>query len=204
MKRRLNDPIFGALQESSTTRAGSHQKPASFATSTDQSAAKDKKSTWSASRRSSCLVCGDNHILFFCKTFKSMSPDERMKVVTEHKLCINCLLSNHTVKDCNKSYVCTVNDCKQKHCKLLHSSIVKSVQGTNTIVNLDINVASSHIMMPIVPIIVNNSYATYALLDTGSSHSFCSKRLVSALGIQGNPTAYDLMTLNNAEKKSTL
>ena len=201
---RLNDPIFGALQESSTTRAGSHQKPASFATSTDQSAAKDKKSTWSASRRSSCLVCGDSHILFFCKTFRSMSPDERMKVVTEHKLCINCLLSNHTVKDCNKSYVCTVNDCKQKHCKLLHSSIVKSVQGTNTIVNLDINVASSHIIMPIVPIIVNNSYATYALLDTGSSHSFCSKRLVSALGIQGNPTAYDLMTLNNAEKKNTL
>ena len=201
---RLNDPIFGALQESSTTRAGSHQKPASFATSTDQSATKDKKSTWSASRRSSCLVCGDSHILFFCKTFRSMSPDERMKVVTEHKLCINCLLSNHTVKDCNKSYVCTVNDCKQKHCKLLHSSIVKSVQGTNTIVNLDINVASSHIMMPIVPIIVNNSYATYALLDTGSSHSFCSKRLVSALGIQGNPTAYDLMTLNNAEKKNTL
>ena len=201
---RLNDPIFGALQESSTTRAGSHQKPASFATSTDQSATKDKKSTWSASRRSSCLVCGDSHILFFCKTFRSMSPDERMKVVTEHKLCINCLLSNHTVKDCNKSYVCTVNDCKQKHCKLLHSSIVKSVQGINTIVNLDINVASSHIMMPIVPIIVNNSYATYALLDTGSSHSFCSKRLVSALGIQGNPTAYDLMTLNNAEKKNTL
>ena len=114
-----------------------------------------------------------------------MSPDERMKVVTEHKLCINCLLSNHTVKDCNKSYVCTVNDCKQKHCQHLHSSIVKSVQGTNTIVNLDINVASSHIMMPIVPIIVN-------------------KRLVSALGIQGNPTAYDLMTLNNAEKKNTL
>ena len=201
---RLNDPIFGALQESSTTRAGSHQKPASFATSTDQSATKDKKSTWSASRRSSCLVCGDSHILFFCKTFRSMSPNERMKVVTEHKLCINCLLSNHTVKDCNKSYVCTVNDCKQKHCKLLHSSIVKSVQGTNTIVNLDINVASSHIMMPIVPIIVNNSYATYAILDTGSSHSFCSKRLVSAFGIQGNPTAYDLMTLNNAEKKNTL
>ena len=79
---RLNDPIFGALQKSFTTRTGSHQKPASFATSTDQSAAKDKKSTWSASRRSSCLVCGDSHILFFCKTFKSMSPDERMKVVS--------------------------------------------------------------------------------------------------------------------------
>ena len=72
---RLNDPIFGALQESSTTRAGIHLKPASFATSTDQSAAKDKKSTWSASRRSSCLVCGDSHILFFCKTFVAYCAD---------------------------------------------------------------------------------------------------------------------------------
>ena len=79
------------------------QKSASFATPTDQSKAKDTKSTSSASHRTSFLVCGDSHKLFYCKTFKSMSPDERMNVVTEHKLCINCLLSNHTINDCNKS-----------------------------------------------------------------------------------------------------
>ena len=62
--------------------------------------------------------------------------------------------------------VCNVNDCKQKHCKHLHSSIVKPTLLLISTLKIS---ESSHIMMPIVPIIVSNSYAIYALLHTGSS-----------------------------------
>ena len=117
---------------------------------------------------------------------------------------MNFLFPNHSVDACGRPYLCNVNNCKEKDWQYLNDHFVKPVQSGNTIVNLDIDLASSHFMMPIVPIIVNNYYATYALLDTGSSHSSCSKRLVSALCIQGKETTYDLMTLDNAEKKSTM
>ena len=128
-----------------------------------------------ASRRRrilTCVVCSNDHKLYYCDDFRNMSSDDCMKLVSKHNLCINCLFPNNSVDACRKPYLCNVNNCKEKHCQYLHDHFVKFVQSGNTIVNLDIDLASSHIMMPIVPIIVNNCYATYALLDTGSSHSF--------------------------------
>ena len=201
---RLNDPIFGkeSFETGSSLPDGAGKKTStSLVTSTQQT---DGRDTSRRRRSFTCVVCSNNHKLYYCNDFRDMSVDDRMKLVSKHNLCINCLFPNHSADACRRPYLCNVNNCKEKHCQYLHDHFVKPVQSGNTIVNLDIDLASSHIMMPIVPIIVNNCYATYALLETGSSHSFCSKRLVSALRIQGKETTYDLMTLDNAEKKSTM
>ena len=50
--------------------------------------------------------------------------------------------------------------------------------------------------MPIVPIIVNGTYETYALLDTGSNSSFCTNRLVSNLDVHGKIIDYELNTVH--------
>ena len=60
----------------------------------------------------------------------------------------------------------------------------------------------SNVLMPIVPVIVNDCFHTYALLDTGSTHTFCSRRLTHALDLDGCETTYNLMTLSNDEKNS--
>ncbi len=36
-----------------------------------------------------CVVCKDNHRLFYCDSFKAMRPQERLNIVIEHKLCHN-------------------------------------------------------------------------------------------------------------------
>ena len=200
---RLNDPIFGkeSFETGSSLPDGTGKKTStSLVTSTQQTDGSDTPRR----RIITCVVCSNNHKLYYCDDCRKISEDNGMKLVSKHNLCINCLFPNHSVDACRKPYLCNVNNCKEKYCQYLHDHFVKFVQSGNTIVNLDIDLASSHIMLPIVPIIVNNCYATYALLDTGSSHSFCSKRLVSALRIQGKETTYDLMTLDNAEKKSTM
>ena len=53
--------------------------------------------------------------------------------------------------------------------------------------------------MPIIPVIVNDIYHTHALLDIGSSDTFCSKHPAYAIGGQGYTTTYTLNTLNATE-----
>ena len=63
-------------------------------------------------------------------------------------------------------------------------------------INNSVNVKSSSVLMPIVPISVNGTYETYALLDTGSNSSFCTNRLVSNLDVHGKIIDYELNTLH--------
>ena len=44
----------------------------------------------------------------------------------------------------------------------------------------------------------NKTIITYALLDQGSTHSFCDKRLVNAFGIDNDLQSITLHTLGNA------
>ena len=181
---RLNDPIFGRdLFEQDEREIKSHT---SLAVASNVQPNR---------QRFNCILCSNNHKLFFCSQFKDMSLDDRFKFVTKHKLCINCLFSNHTSIDCPRPYVCNTNGCRLRHCRYLHR---------DTQVTANLNVNDSNIMLPIVPIIVNNIYHTYALLDTGSSHTFCARHLVDALDISGSETNYDLQTLGNIENRSAM
>ena len=63
-------------------------------------------------------------------------------------------------------------------------------------INNYVYVKSSSVSMVIVPIIVNGTYETYALLDTGFNLSFCTNRLVSNLDVHGKIIDYELNTLH--------
>ena len=120
-------------------------------------------------------------------------------------MCTNCLYNNHKVGDCKRNYVCNVDGCKLKHNRYLHRTL--TVDSSNVVVmsnvNFDRNMNTSKIMMPIIPVIINNMFHTHALLYSGSSHSFVTKHLVDALNIDGRRTVYDLRTLNNTQQQNT-
>ena len=67
-----------------------------------------------------------------------------------------------------------------------------------SVYQINVNVNNS-VLMPIIPVIVNGIYHTHALLDTGSSDTFCSKDLAYAIGGKGSTTTYTLNTLNATE-----
>ena len=62
--------------------------------------------------------------------------------------------------------------------------------------NNSVNVKSSSVLMPIFHIIVDGSYKTYALLDTGSNSSFCTNGLESILDVHGKMIDYEFNTLH--------
>ena len=61
---------------------------------------------------------------------------------------------------------------------------------------------SSHVVLPVVKVWVNQNFNTGALLDTGSTNSFCTQRLIDALGIKGQDVSYRLNTLNSSNDVS--
>ena len=52
--------------------------------------------------------------------------------------------------------------------------------------------------MPIVHVTVNDVPNVYALLDSASTNSFCSRALVRRLGVSGRTFEFQLRTINKS------
>jgi hypothetical protein len=156
---------------------------------------------------SQCLLCDQSHKLFQCQAFKELKPFERLKFVKENKLCENCLYSNHKVEDCKRPTVCTVPGCGKKHTRFIHvfqdskeSSTNVNDQSKNEIVaNANVNV-TSNVHVPVVPVRVNSHVETFALLDSASTSSFCTKSLVNKLRLKGEQHSFVLNTLSKSDE----
>ena len=51
-------------------------------------------------------------------------------------------------------------------------------------------------MLPAVPVLVNDTYATFALIDSCSTQTFCSEALASKLNLSGEKTTINVGTLD--------
>ena len=208
------DPLYGKF--GSHTRSNDHQSSDSSKrhTSLVTSTGDDPSKSSSKSQhfcRSPCVVCKDNHRLFFCDQFKKMNVSDRIAVVKRYKLCVNCLLSNHDVADCRKDSRCTVPGCGLKHTKFIHVNENRSRGHSETsqqnVVSNQVKVkGENEVHLPVVSVIVNDTFPTYALLDTGSTNTFCTKDLVQELNVKGLTVSYNLNTLScvNQQQQSTV
>jgi hypothetical protein len=145
-----------------------------------------------------CVLCGQCHRLWHCEQFRRMQPPGRLQVVVNYKLCHNCLLSSHQTENCGKRSVCSVQGCGKKHTKFIHCD---TPPGNVTVSNASFFAArGSH--MPIVQVIVNKTCCVFALLDSGSTNSFCSRDLAHYLGLKGAAQEFNLNTLNSSCKRT--
>ena len=114
----------------------------------------------------------------------------------DNNLCCLCLRKDHSVSECRSSYVCRVNDCGKKHSSSLHvldnhppavaSNCVQTCEISNTYI-------------PTVPVLINDTLQMFALLDTGFSASFCSRRLMKEMKLQCTKTSYKFRTLHGTD-----
>lgn len=65
-----------------------------------------------------CIHCGEQHNIFKCSKFQTLSIPEKNKIVFKQKLCKNCLRPNHNVNQCFSKSSCSV--CGKRHHSLLH------------------------------------------------------------------------------------
>lgn len=187
------DPVYGQQQQATTAK---HVSRPEHKNRTAYNHLASANSTLNRSR-GECMVCSRPHRLFHCEQFKQLPVKERISVVQKNNLCPNCLLGNHPVEKCFKKSVCSVPGCGKKHTKFIHDDDVplgNIIHVNNNSANVMSN--ESSVLMPIIPIYVNDSIQTYALLDTGSSRSFCTKNLLALLNVKGSSVCYELNTLH--------
>jgi DNA repair exonuclease SbcCD ATPase subunit len=70
------------------------------------------------SHKQSCTFCFQPHQANTCQNYTTQK--ERWTGAVELKLCTNCLVSGHSVKECS-SRPCKFNGCTAKHHTILHS-----------------------------------------------------------------------------------
>lgn len=77
----------------------------------------DNEETFALSEDMKCDYCHLNHFVFKCPSFRALSVQDRIQIVTELKLCKVCLRSNHMGVKC-KGKACIV--CNRYHNTMLH------------------------------------------------------------------------------------
>ena len=80
--------------------------------------------------------CGA-HRVFYCETFKGMTPKKRIELCIAKKLCKNCLLHNHTTEQCKLLRRCTI--CGDKHTKFLHVNDSNGQDKSKSSVSTDLS-----------------------------------------------------------------
>ena len=99
-----------------------------------------------------------------------MSIDQRCDYVKANKVCILCLSKDHAVSNCRSSYICRVDNCGEKPSSALHVYASQSTTQANCGHSCD----KSSVHMPTVPVVIDDIFHTFALLDSGSSTTFCT------------------------------
>ena len=200
----VNDPLYGrdALEDRPNgTRMGKSISSLPVATQNAGSSIPSSGSSTFLNPMSSsgieCHMCCKNHKLYTCYKFRNMSIDQRHNYVKTNKLCTLCLSKAHSVSSCRSNYRCRINNCGERHSSSMH--VYNDNQTPNVATgNCTHSSDTSNVYMPTVPVVINETFHTFAILDTGSSASFCSRRMLNKLKLQGSKISYQLQTLHGS------
>ncbi|XP_011669772.2 uncharacterized protein LOC100889397 [Strongylocentrotus purpuratus] len=215
----LNDPVFGALLMGGPKNLGSTRSVKERTVSGRGQASMFTTSVNSSTKN--CIMCQDSHDLFGCQEFKAMEPDERFDFAFKNRLCFNCLLPGHVSSKCILNRTCSVKGCNQRHTKFLHTGRNPTPwrtrrESNDSSTQTDYDVASHassnatraggcRVALPIIPVTVSaadggESIETLALLDPGSTNSFCLQELIDELQTKGKKKVIQVSTLESPKR----
>ena len=214
--REVADPVYGSL--GTFSKMGSSSKPASQppARKGFQGVTAGKQTADGETRPRPCKPCvacqsTDGHALLMCPAFKNQPLEKRFNIVKDNNLCFNCLRPGHSAWRCRADSNCNVDGCRLKHSKFLHISgrretkstlESKEVTGATTAMTVchATQAGAARVALPIVKVAVRSGHkraVTYALLDSGSTNTFCTMALLEEIGSGGEKARLGLMTLGN-------
>ncbi len=137
-----------------------------------------------------CIVCKiEKHPLYSCSQFKALPHDKMISILKAHGICLNCLRPGHFIRQCKSAYRC--KKCQKPHHTLLHVDAKETVPVTPpvdpTVQKVTFNTSTglaSNLLLMTCRVLVHapdgSSIESRALLDSASSASFVSERLVQS------------------------
>ena len=155
--------------------------------------------------RVKCGFCGGHHATDVCRQLSLKTEQEKTDFVMQKGLCFSCLQFGHRSKDCQRRKTC--QKCHKRHPTALHRDVTGSPTSSSDLVTTG-HIASSRVAggaklqsVKVQVKFLGRMTTTRAFLDTGSTHSFISRRLVNKLGISPqSKTSVVLSTVNDERK----
>lgn len=145
-----------------------------------------------------CVCCAQSHSLDDCQQFKRKKHRDKISLLKEKKLCFGCLHTGHMSRDCFKCLTC--KSCGETHPSSLHIDKGDNVDTDTELSKRHIatNTSASHetcghtgagreccflsiLSVKVKSVKGNWIVQTYAFLDSGSTATFCSERLMRRL-----------------------
>ncbi|KAI5631036.1 hypothetical protein NE865_16251 [Phthorimaea operculella] len=168
-----------------------------------------------------CVLCNGSHRLYDCASFLAKSVEDRTAEAMRLKLCLVCLRSGHTSRQC-KLGTCPISDCQSRHNRLLHkdSSVTANTSNVNTTttyetefaqesetedssVTMTVYANKNNLLSTALVKVYNpnsNEYTTVrALLDAGSQSCLISEDLKNKLQLVPQATRVGIVGIGNVK-----
>lgn len=188
----------------------------------NKSKAYHKTRSFATTTTVSCHLCKQNHNLSGCPKFLALNPKQRYDEIKKFKLCVNCLRSNHSIKNCSSS---KCRKCSKMHNTLLHfesnhnnerfieptdfnqesnsKSASESSHSTSCCSSTNTNCTLLSTAIVNVPDISGKMHSCRVLLDSGSQNNFISKEFCSKLNLNTQKIKISVSGLNQFVSKIT-
>ena len=150
--------------------------------------------------RSQCCLCKQEHLIYTCQEFLSLTARERAEFARKANLCLNCLRDNHTTPKC---FLSGCRKCRRKHNTLLHfadkesrldgandaqSELKKEQVASSSIKTSLIAQCNTEVLLGTARVKIigknNKGYECRVLLDSGSQTNFITEKLANLLGLE--------------------
>uniref|UniRef100_A0A182YRW0 DUF1758 domain-containing protein n=1 Tax=Anopheles stephensi TaxID=30069 RepID=A0A182YRW0_ANOST len=153
-----------------------------------------------------CVMCKrKGHGIASCSVFRNINVHDRLKVISEEKLCRNCLSSGHLAHMCSSKYNC--QQCSQRHHTLLHVNSKNNdvlAEATTSTMALASSKKSMHALLSTVVLVVvdvnGKEHLARALLDTGSQPNAITEHLCQMLQL---PRRHASISINGVNSTTT-
>ncbi len=174
-----------------------------------------------------CFFCKLDHRLDKCTAFQKEDGEKQLELIRARKLCDNCLSTTHFSAGCKRKNACNIPNCslRRKHLTSLHKVTManerKRIEPVKPSAPRDDPSSNAEDQfngvchrngagciktgLTLVPVKVkgrgrSNVVETYAILDNGSTASFCSERILRELDINGAKCHMSLATVSKEER----
>lgn len=149
-----------------------------------------------------CNVCEANHKTLECPMLVNADIDERWRLVTDRRLCYNCLFP-HMIADCNSRFSC--RKCKKRHATVLHrepkvKTEVEPSPTTSTFTGTLAGSGQTILATACVTLMSEHGGTTVirALIDQGSTANFISEKICQLAMCRRHPVLTTITSLNNS------
>lgn len=145
-----------------------------------------------------CFLCDEAHRVYKCPLLLNASIDERNKMITDKRLCYNCL-GQHLVSECRSKYKCHV--CKKRHSVLLHVDEVETIEENQTFSAHVREQRDTLLATARIPVYKSNGETVLirALIDQGSTSNFITQNVAQVLRAQRYPIDSVVTSINETQ-----